>query len=132
MLDLANPTVVQQSGSLYDPAVTNPNFYLYNSIMTNSNGDVLVGSTRLGKTERINATASLLLDNASNFDTILYTNSTTNFNPTDDIRTGGRYRWGDYSLVTIDPNDTTKFWVIEMYCSQTDTWGVEVAEVSVR
>lgn len=34
--------------------------------------------------------------------------------------TGCRERWGDYSAVTIDPNDHTKFWAIGEYAADWD------------
>jgi hypothetical protein len=30
-------------------------------------------------------------------------------------------RWGDYSTLSVDPNDPTQFWTIQMYPSGTDT-----------
>lgn len=135
-IDVSNPAgpfVVAQSGSLFDPTTTTPpRSYFFNSIMTNSDGRVLIGSTVCGETERLNAAVSLLLDDQNSFETALYTNTTTDFNPTDDIRQEGVYRWGDYSMVTLDPQDTKKCWAIEMYCSDTNTWGVEVAKVAIR
>ncbi len=43
----------------------------------------------------------------------------------------GRNRWGDYSLVTIDPNDDLGFWCIQEYSeSPSNIWGTWVAQLS--
>jgi hypothetical protein len=43
----------------------------------------------------------------------------------------GRNRWGDYSLTTLDPDDSTKFFTIQEYAHAPTTWGTFVAELRV-
>jgi hypothetical protein len=43
-------------------------------------------------------------------------------------------RWGDYSSTSIDPNDPTRFWTIQMYPSAVDpdtggTWSTQITEI---
>jgi hypothetical protein len=38
-------------------------------------------------------------------------------------------RWGDYSTVSVDPSDPDRFWLIEMYPSDTDVWTTRISEL---
>ena len=38
-------------------------------------------------------------------------------------------RWGDYSVVTIDPNDGMTFWTVQEYCNANNSWGVRVIQL---
>jgi hypothetical protein len=43
-------------------------------------------------------------------------------------------RWGDYSSTSVDPNDPTHFWTIQMYPSAVDpntggTWSTQITEI---
>ncbi len=43
-------------------------------------------------------------------------------------------RWGDYSATSVDPNDPTRFWTIQMYPSAVDpdtggTWSTQITEI---
>ena len=37
-------------------------------------------------------------------------------------------RWGDYSMVTVDPLDDMTFWSVHEYCNGADSWGVRVIQ----
>ncbi|MFT4540297.1 MAG: hypothetical protein ACI835_002747 [Planctomycetota bacterium] len=41
----------------------------------------------------------------------------------------GRNRWGDYSLVSIDPNDDLTFWTVQEYARTSGHWGTWIAEL---
>jgi|ERR1017187_8107016 hypothetical protein len=41
-------------------------------------------------------------------------------------------RWGDYSTVSVDPSDPTRFWSIQMYPSDSaneDVWSTQITEL---
>ena len=56
-----------------------------------------------------------------------YTSSSTAYNPGGDG--GNPRRWGDYSFVSVDPNDDMTMWTIQEYCNGTDTYGVQAVQL---
>jgi hypothetical protein len=47
-------------------------------------------------------------------------------------------RWGDYNAISVDPNDPSQFWLIQMYCSDVDNsdngfgegiWSTEITQL---
>ncbi|MDB6022570.1 MAG: hypothetical protein JWQ04_2427 [Pedosphaera sp.] len=38
-------------------------------------------------------------------------------------------RWGDYSATSVDPNDSSRFWTIQIYPSDTDVWSTQITEL---
>ncbi len=38
-------------------------------------------------------------------------------------------RWGDYSAISVDPSDPSRFWTIQMYPSDTDVWSTQITEL---
>ena len=60
---------------------------------------------------------------------ILYTSSTTAYNPPGDPGgTEGR-RWGDFSYTSLDPNDDMTLWTIQEFCDSANSYGVRVARL---
>ena len=41
------------------------------------------------------------------------------------------YRWGDYSMVSVDPVDDTTFWTAQMYTSGADVYGTRAIRLTV-
>jgi hypothetical protein len=48
-------------------------------------------------------------------------------------QTGTAYRWGDYSMMTVDPSDDATFWYINEYYSTTSTnsWKTRIASFKI-
>lgn len=38
-------------------------------------------------------------------------------------------RWRDYSTISVDPSDPTRFWTMQMYPSDTDVWSTQTTEL---
>jgi len=38
-------------------------------------------------------------------------------------------RWGDYSYVSVDPNDDMTMWTVQEYCNSTNSWGVQAIQL---
>src|SRR5204862_2572681 len=49
------------------------------------------------------------------------------YNPFGD--TGSPRRWGDYSAVSLDPDDDMTMWTVQEYTSATNTWGTRIARL---
>jgi hypothetical protein len=41
----------------------------------------------------------------------------------------GVYRWGDFSVTSVDPADDMTFWTVQEYCNTTDSWGVQLIKL---
>ncbi|MFD1612665.1 PEPxxWA-CTERM sorting domain-containing protein [Sphingomonas tabacisoli] len=126
VVDSATKTLLSQTlisgGGDYD--------YYEGSLAVNANGDVVVGYNRsgslaTGQSGVISVFARVFRTNADGSlqqgDSYLLKQSLV-----DDYHNGsldgqvaaGRQRWGDYSQVSLDPTDPTKFWLIGEYARE--------------
>lgn len=132
--DPNNPTLVQaatlfQSGA---PSSTQERFFWIPSVMTNGLHDLVLGCSTAGAKVHIDAAF------AQHFATdakgtirapFLYTQSTTAYNPAFDPGGPGGRRWGDYSHVSLDPNDNMTLWTIQEFCNAQNSYGVQVLRI---
>jgi len=122
-LDPSSLTVVQ-SGTIADST----RHYFFPSISVNQNGDVVMGfsGSHAGEYagawytgrkagDALGAMAAPVQYRAGNA-------------PQNNIDSGGRNRFGDYSLTAIDPIDGT-FWTVQEYAHSTNTWGTHIAQL---
>ncbi|MDT5261740.1 MAG: hypothetical protein QOC61_744 [Acidobacteriota bacterium] len=129
------PTV-NQSGTIFDPAATVAlarQFWMP-SVTVSGQGHAAIGYSTAGTPFPIDASTSGRLRTDTLGTTganLLYTNNTTNtYNPPSDPGgTSGR-RWGDYSFVSLDPQDDMTMWTIQEFCSSTNNYGVRVAKLA--
>src|SRR5437867_624538 len=102
------------------------------TIMVSGQGHAAMGFSVAGANEYVNAgTAGRLAGDplGTMGAPILYTSSTTSYNPPGDAGgTEGR-RWGDYSYTSLDPNDDMTLWTIQEFCNATNSHGVRVAKL---
>jgi hypothetical protein len=123
------PSLVQ-SGTLFDPAASNPLFYWIPSIEVSGQGHAAIGTSRAGAAARANAATAGRLsgDPLGTLQAPLqFTSSSTAYNPAADP--GPPRRWGDYSFTSVDPNDDMTMWTIQEYCDATDSYGVRVVQL---
>jgi hypothetical protein len=125
------PTVVQ-SGTVYSSVASNPTFYWIPSISISGQSHVGMGFSVAGNNERINGgtIGRLSTDPSGSMGTpLLFTSSTTAYNPPGDPGTRGARRWGDYSFVSVDPNDDMTMWTVQEFCDATNSYGVRVVQL---
>jgi hypothetical protein len=125
------PTV-NQSGTIFDPAASNPKFYWIPSVMVSGQGHAALGFSVAGNADRINAGTNgrLAGDTLGTLGAVsLYTNSSTAYNPPGDSGGPLGRRWGDYSFTSLDPNDDMTMWTVQEFCDGTNTWGTQVAKL---
>ncbi len=118
------PALVQ-SGTMFDPAATNPNFFSIPSIAMNGQGHAAIGVTRSGLASHPDAYYSFRLasDGLGSLQApIGITASTTVY----DV---GASRWGDYTHTILDPADGQTLWTFQEYCNATNSYGVRVAKL---
>ena len=123
------PALVQ-SGTLFDPAASNPRFYWIPSIMVSGQGHAAIGASAAGATQNINAVTAgrFASDPAGALQSpLLFTASASTYNPPADP--GPARRWGDYSYTSLDPNDDMTMWTIQEYCNADDSYGVRVVQL---
>jgi hypothetical protein len=131
--------------------------YFQGSLAVNDQGQVLIsynrsGGPATGDSGKISVMARTFYTDASGHlvqvgGELLLKQSLTdrylNGNPEASGVPAGRQRWGDYSQVTLDPNDPDKFWLIGEFAREANTpanghpggsgfsrWGTWIAEVS--
>ena len=125
------PTV-NQSGTIFDSAPSNPKFHWNSTVMVSGQGHAAFGFSVAGNNDRINAGANgrLVGDTLGTQGAVsLYTNSSTAYNPSGDPGGPLGRRWGDYSFTSLDPNDDMTMWTVQEYCDGANTWGTQVAKL---
>src|SRR5437870_7053862 len=60
---------------------------------------------------------------------ILYTASSTAYNPAGDPGSTGGRRWGDFSYTSLDPSDDMTMWTIQEFCNAANTYAVQVVKL---
>jgi hypothetical protein len=131
--NLSGTPGVVQSGTVYSSAASNPTFYWIPSLSISGQFHVAMGFSVAGNNERINAgTVGRLSADASGSMGIplLFTSSSTAYNPPSDPgTTRGSRRWGDYSFVSVDPQDDMTMWTVQEFCDATNSYGVRVVQL---
>ncbi|MFY7954038.1 MAG: hypothetical protein ACOVT5_16165, partial [Armatimonadaceae bacterium] len=122
------PTLVQ-SGTIFDNAASNPNWYIIPTIAMSGQGRMLVGSTVTG----LNTYASVQVSERFSSTSLGTMASTTiakagvaAYNPPGNTGISRPRRWGDYSQVSVDPVDDMTLWTIQEYTHSANVYGVEI------
>jgi hypothetical protein len=121
-----SPTLLQ-SGTLWDPATSNPRYFFIPSIAMNGQGHASLNSSTAGtgRFAEVASSAHLASDppgTTEPFDITQTSSSTYNIGDTPE-------RWGDYSQTVVDPTDNMTFWTFQEYTHATDDWGVRVIKL---
>ncbi|HJY64007.1 MAG TPA: T9SS type A sorting domain-containing protein, partial [Ignavibacteria bacterium] len=125
---------IVQLGTVFNSSAPNDSNqlnYWIATIMISGQGHAAMIFSSAGTNARINsATSGRLSGNTlgtmQNVTTI--TSSSTSYNPGDAGITRPR-RWGDYSFVSVDPNDDMTMWGVMGFCDNTNSYGVRVTKL---
>jgi hypothetical protein len=130
--NLTSTPTLMQSGTLFDPSGSNPKGYWLDSVAANGQGHMALISSFAGAASFAGvAAAGRLAGDALG----------TTQAPTVVVNGAGAYvdwtgdsnqRWGDYSQVTVDPNDDQTMWAFEDFTFSTgpfDAWGVRAVKL---
>jgi hypothetical protein len=126
---------IVQSGTVYQPSASNTSdqrSYWMGSIMVSGQGHAAMGFSVAGANEHINAgTVGRLANDAAGTmrSPLLYTASSTAYNPTGDPGSATGRRWGDYSYTCVDPSDDMTMWTIQQFCNAANSYGVQVVRL---
>jgi len=111
-------------GTVRDPALS----YFMPSIAVNANDDVLIGFT--ASSPSMYAACWYTGRSAGDppgetADEVEYKNGNAAYNQGN---SGGVYRWGDYSMTSVDPLDDIGLWTIQEFSSTGGLWATNIAE----
>jgi uncharacterized repeat protein (TIGR01451 family) len=131
----ATPALVQ-SGTLFDPAASNPFGYWIPSVAMSGQGHMALGASRasaVGGTGPASGHASISVAGRLGTDALGTTQA-----PTLAVDSDSRYdtsdpgdpeRWGDYSQVGVDPNDDMTMWTFQEYAIPVTSYGVRAIKL---
>ncbi len=122
------PTLVQ-SGTLFDSAASNPRNFWIPSCAMSGQGHMALGSSVAGNNERADiAVAGRFASDAPG--TLQAPTTAVTSSSSYNVNTGGSvYRWGDFSVTTVDPEDDMTMWTVQEYCNANNSWGVQVIKL---
>jgi len=126
---------VVQAGTLFESSPSNgtsQRSYWMGSIMVSGQGHALLGFSAGGENEYINAGyAGRLAGDAPGTlrAPILYTASSTAYNPTSNPGGSSGRRWGDYTYTVVDPDDDMTMWTFQQWCQAQNSYAVQVLKV---
>ena len=117
-----------QSGTLFDPAASNPRWFWIPSIAMNGQGHASLNASAAGPTHQAGVASSgrLFTDTAGQTEAFQITQSPGG---TYNVGSGMPRRWGDYSQTVVDPADNMTFWTFQEYANASNSWGVRVIKL---
>ncbi len=127
------PTLIQ-SGTVFNNAATNPEFYFIPSVMVSGQGHAALGFSMAGLalTPNTGTIGRLSGDTAGTTQgpIVNYSASTATYNPPSDTgAASGSRRWGDYSYTSLDPCDDMTMWTIQEFANATNSYGVRAVRL---
>ena len=128
--NLDTTPTLNQSGTVFSNAASNPTFYWIPSIMVSGQGHAAMGTSSAGNAEHAEAATMgrLAGDSLGSMQTAtVYQSSAFSYN-----LSGGDanpHRWGDYSYTSLDPSDDMTMWTIQEFTNASNSWGVEVVKL---
>jgi hypothetical protein len=126
--NLGGTPTLKQEGTLFDSASSDPRNFWIPSCALSGQGHMALGASVAGATEfaEIATSGRLASDPAGTLraPTTAQT-SATSYN----VQDSTPQRWGDYSYVSVDPNDDMTMWTVQEYCDATDSWGVRAIQL---
>jgi hypothetical protein len=128
IVNLTGTPTLRQSGTLFDPASSSPSSYWMPTCAMSGQGHMALGCSVAGTSEyaEIAVAGRFAADPLGTLQspTVVQTSGSTY-----DAGSQNPRRWGDYSIVVVDPTDDMTMWTAQEYCNATDSWGVRVIEL---
>ncbi|MES2774450.1 MAG: hypothetical protein V4722_09710 [Bacteroidota bacterium] len=130
--NLATTPAVTQSGTIFDTTTTNPIWFFNPTVMISGQGHAVFSLCNSGVNNRVNTATAGRLGTATlgtTQDVLMLTASSTAYNPAGDPGGSGGRRWGDYSYVSLDPQDDMTMWAVNQFCSGANVYGCQVTKL---
>jgi hypothetical protein len=126
---LTTAPALVQSGTLCDPASTNPRGYTYPSVVMSGQGHMALGATFASANDYAGIVVAGRLRTDTSGTTQAATVAQAGGGSYTVTGTGTRNRWGDFSQTVVDPNDDQTLWTFQEYASATNTWAVRAIQL---
>jgi hypothetical protein len=124
-----------QSGTISDPH----HDYIYPAIAANAAGDVVIGFSATGDSTTSDYPGAWYVTGTTTGGVTTFgtptalVNGSSNYN----ITAGGRNRFGDFSAISVDPNNPNAFWIANetvvpgnpAFTTRTQMWGTQMSEL---
>ncbi len=128
--NLTTSPMLQQSGTLFDSAPSNPRFFWIPSVAMSGQGHMALGSsTAVSATTYAGIAVAGRLSSDSSGTIQPFTLAVTGVSSYTVAPDGIHNRWGDYSQTVVEPNDDMTMWTFQEYANATDSWGVRVIQL---
>jgi len=118
-----------QSGTIFSAAGVNPTSYFIPSVMVSGQGHSAFGLTSAGLAAFPNTSATGRVATDALGTTAAIFNTTASATTYNLEAASTKQRWGDYSLVTLDPIDDMTMWMINEFCDAANSWGSRVTKL---
>lgn len=128
LTSLTGTPAIVQSGTIFDPSAANPLSYWIPSVMVSGQNHAAFIYSSSGSSARINVSTSGRLSGGTLGTTLSVINATSS-STTYNQAGGPPERWGDYSYVSLDPNDDMTMWSAMGFCDGLNSWGVRVTRL---
>jgi len=130
--NLSGTPLLDQSGTIYDSAGSNPLYYWMPTVMVSGQGHAAFGMSASG----VNIFPSAATIGRLSGDTlgtlqgtpVIYEAGAGAYNPPSDPG-GPSRRWGDYSYTSLDPCDDMTMWTIQEFTNATNSYGVRAVKL---
>lgn len=128
IVNLAGTPGVNQSGTLFDPAESNPASFTFPTCAVSGQGHMALGATTAGNSLRLSAVVAgrLAGDPLGTLQApTIVAAGVADYN----AELTGTQRWGDYSHTVVDPNDNMTFWTFQEFCVASSDWAVQAIQL---
>ena len=129
IITLTGTPTLRQSGTVFDSASTSPRSFWIPSCAMNGQGHMAIGCSAGGANEHAEIAVAGRFSNdvlGSIGAPSVAQATSASYNILDG---SNPHRWGDYSVVTVDPNDDMTMWTVQEYCNVNNSWGVQVIQL---
>ncbi|MBI3448389.1 MAG: hypothetical protein HY049_05665 [Acidobacteria bacterium] len=125
---LGGSIALAQSGTLCDPAATNPRGFIYPSVAETGQGHMALGATFAASNLFAGVAVAGRLRTDATGATEAPTTAQSGGGSYSNV-SQGRNRWGDYSHTAVDPTDDQTVWTFQEYADATNSWSVRAVEL---
>jgi len=129
--NLTTTPTLNQFGTLYDSAVSNPRSYWVPDVAMSGQGHMALGSSFASVSDYAGIAVAGRLSGDGLGSTRSPTIAQVGLGSYNIVEPGfgGRNRWGDYSRTVVDPNDDMTMWTFQEYANAQDSWGVRAIQL---
>jgi hypothetical protein len=126
--DLSGTPVVAQTGTLFDPADTDPRSFWIPSVAMSGQGHMALGATTAGDLFYADVAIAGRLASDPPGTLQAFTPATSSSTQYDD-GVNSPMPWGMYSATVVDPTDDMTMWTFQEWCNDLNSWGIQAVQL---